>query len=207
MFNAFLPRAPLWLHSTSPSPCGIHICFPRSGTLGRPCWQTLDVWAEVVGLDSFSSQGPRVMSSGLHSQVEGMGESWHRKKRVSLPLLVFLPHFFLEGCLMISVSTLSPPFHPLHRLRDNVMWAVFYPLGEAHLWVVSSKLGLPQVQEPKLLISEERLLAGTQLSVPGVYPGGKYPTDQSEFDSGHKVELSTYCKHGMLEVKLVQGWW
>ena len=91
MFNAFLPRALLWLHSTSPSPRGIYICFPRSGTPGRPCWQTLDVWAEV---DGFSSQGPRVMSSGPHSQVEGMGESWHRKKRVSLPLLVFLPTFF-----------------------------------------------------------------------------------------------------------------
>lgn len=79
MSNAFLPRAPSWLHSTPPSPRGNHVCFPQSGTLGEPCWQTLDVHTDMVGLDSFSFQGLRVTSSGPHSQVEGMRESWHRE--------------------------------------------------------------------------------------------------------------------------------
>lgn len=129
MFNAFLPRAPLWLHSTSLPPRGTHIRFLWSGTLGRPCWQTLDVWADV-GLDSFSSRAPKTCS-WAPPQVEGMGESWHRKG-ARLPLLVFLPTF-VSGSLSYDKRLYSePPFTLLHRLRVYVIGAVFF-LGEAHL--------------------------------------------------------------------------
>lgn len=77
MSNAFLPGAPSWLHSIPPSPRGNHVCFPQSGTLGGPCWQTLDVHADTEGLYSLSSQGLRATSSRPQSQVEGTRRPRH----------------------------------------------------------------------------------------------------------------------------------
>lgn len=36
---------------------------------------------------------------------------------------------------------------------------------------------------------------------------GRDSTDQFEFDTIHKVILSTHCMHGMLEVKGIHYWW
>lgn len=60
--------------------------------------------------------GPQSHVFWAPPQVEGMGESWHRKKRASLPLLVFLPTFFSGSLSYDKRLYLSPLFHLLHRL-------------------------------------------------------------------------------------------
>lgn len=106
--------APLYLHveHTSAS-CGLG---PWAGPAGRllmsgPMWWALTLLAP----------GPQRHVFWAPPQVEGMGESWHRK-RARLPLLVFLPTF-VSGSLsydkrLYSEPSLSPsPQTP--SLRDR----------------------------------------------------------------------------------------
>lgn len=75
--NSFLPRVPLWLHSTPAICTWKPRLLPSVWDLGWARWQALDVHTHLVGLYSFSPQGLRATSPW--PQGEGMGKSRHRE--------------------------------------------------------------------------------------------------------------------------------
>lgn len=123
--------------------------------------------------------------------------------------LTFLPAFFFGAdCLTRRVSTSGPSLHFLRGPGACVALLTVTRAGERQISRKLSKVRAASSLGAQVTLSRKEApgwhtTAGLRVLS---CPGGGDSTAHSEFDSADKIELSTYCMHSMLEVKLAQGW-